>query len=496
MKSNQEILITYAEADDQPIDGGVGWVSNFNKFLTNLLFQINKVEPKVRLVSDDKLTDKDLTGATVVIAVLSDSLEKTAVDKIENWAQGLHKSGKLVSGGISKFCKVLKTPIDPDKLFPSLSELVSYDFYFVDARTGEMQEFTRFFGSDAERSFWMKLVDISYDISYLLSADDKGSKKTGAEVGRDKTVYLASSGMDLLIQRDVIKRELKRHGYEVLPNTALPKDASELEKMVREDLSKCRLSIHMVGEDYGYRPTGSELSVVDIQNRVAQEYTTEMSEYNKKHDNEKPFSRLIWLSPDLLNVSERQRIFIEDIKSSAALLEEAEVLQIQLQELKAIIREELMTGGRFNVKREVAGYDTTDEEGTKVIYLITDKSDLKESKAIQDFLTKQGFKVLAPSFEGELVDIRYIHQENLRRCDGSIIYYGNATSEWIKTKLQDLLKAPGFGREKPLRVKAVYLEGKKEIDTSHFEKNKTLVLGNTDKFDPKNLAPFLTKLDN
>jgi hypothetical protein len=298
----------------------------------------------------------------------------------------------------------------------------------------------------------------------------------------------------MVIQRDIIKRELIRHGYRVLPQHTLSKEVGQLESQVREDLHKCRLSIHLIGEDYGYKPKGSDISVVDIQNKIASNHTYEILEHNKTSEKVNNFSRLIWVSPDLKNVSERQNIFIEDLKSDAAALEEAEVLQITLQELKAIIREELVTGGRFSRGKRDVGISKVGEEKSKIIYLIQDKSDTKNSNVIKEYLDKSGYKVVSPVYEGDLVDIRYVHQENLRRCDASIIYFGNAKEAWIKTKLQDLLKAPGFGREKKLQAKAVYFEGDKEVDLSHYEKNKAMVLGKNGEFKPEHLAPFLTKL--
>ncbi len=499
MDKSPNILLIYSSRDDQPAEGAQkGWVTNFHKFLSTLLSQISRNQPEIKLLESSKLKVTDLEQALAAMVVISESFasDEKAVNTVSGWALSEQSNKSLKIDGVSTFLKVVKSPIDVDSVFPDFSDLISYDFYYVDAHTGRMEEFTRFFGSDAEKGFWMKLVDIAYDLAHLMdqSTEGKASKKKQKAVGRDRTVYLASTGMDLLIQRDVIKRELRRHGYEVLPNQSLPKDAAKLEEMVKKDLEKCRMAIHMIGEDYGYRPEGSEKSVVDIQGSVAHEHTMKMSEYNKKNDNSEPFSRLVWLSPDLNNVSERQRLFIEDIKSGAALVEEAEVLQIQLQELKSIIREELITGGRFHVKRDVKGYDDKDEEGVKIVYLIADQRDLDGSKKVEDELAKKGIKVLRPNYDGDLVDIRYVHQQNLKRCDGSIIYYGNATYEWIRTKQFDLMKAPGFGRDKPLRAKAIYIEGTKEIDTHDFEKNKTLVLGNDGNFKAAQLTPFLTKL--
>ncbi|MEM6829311.1 MAG: hypothetical protein AAF551_02265, partial [Bacteroidota bacterium] len=221
----------------------------------------------------------------------------------------------------------------------------------------------------------------------------------------------------------------------------------------------------------------------------------EKNKSSKDHEKEL-FSRLIWVSPDLKNVTERQKIFIEDLKSDAAALEEAEVLQITLQELKTIIREELVTGGRFK-KKEIKGLiDKKEGDPSKLIYLIADRRDVNSAEEIQTYLTKKGFNVVAPSYEGDLVDLRYVHQENLRRCDASIIYFGESTEEWIRTKFQDLLKAPGFGRNKPMVAKAIYFDGKREVNLEHYEKNNTMILGNVKGFAPEQLEPFIAKMQS
>ncbi|MBV6641323.1 MAG: DUF4062 domain-containing protein, partial [Cyclobacteriaceae bacterium] len=450
MNLNSEIVILYSEADDRPIEGGVkGWVTNFHKFLRTLLSQINRQEPEILLMNEMDFDLMRVRKAAVVINILSPNFVQSEiiVNALNNFGKDAKKNDELIIDGVARYFKVLKAPFETDEIMPEFQELISYDFYMIDALTGEAQEFTRFFGNEAERGYWMKLVDMAYDISQILTAlrhEEKSERKE--EVSREKTVYLASTGVDMLIQRDIIKRELQRHGYTVLPKHALPKELKSLEQMVLEDLAKCRLSIHLIGEDYGYRPKGSDLSVVDLQNRIASEHTEQIAAFNRTAKVPEPFSRLIWVSPDLKNITERQKIFIEDLKSDAAKLEEAEVLQITLQELKAIIREELVTGGRFNLHREVEGYTPEPEDDTSpIIYLIHDKRDKNDTKIIEDFLIDKGYRVVGPSYEGDLIDIRYIHQENLRRCDASLIFYGNTTEDWIKTKLQDLLKAPGFG---------------------------------------------------
>ncbi len=504
MGNKKKVALVYSLKDDQPIGGATkGWVSNFHRFFATLLYQITREKADIQLVNEVNFNSVDLSNYNAILAIVTENLteNKDIVNELNNLGKELKAKGKLITDGMPRFFKILKEPYDSDELLNEYKDLLTYDFYLVDSLTGNSQEITRFLGEDAERSYWMKLVDIAYDTNHILHFKERERGSISYEnIPRENTVYLASTGVDIVIQRDIVKRELIRHGFKVLPDHSLPKEYRALDLMVREDLNRCRLSIHMVGEEYGYKPQGSELSVVDIQNRIASDHTHQMVKKNKalKGEEKKPFSRLIWISPDLKNVTERQKTFIEDLKSDAATLEEAEVLQIQLQELKAIIREELVTGGRFNTKQDFKkfNYDMR-AEFSKMIYLIADKQDINQVNDLQKYLKQKGYNVVSSSYEGDLVDLRYLHQENLRRCDASLIYFGGATEDWIKTKLQDLLKAPGFGRQKPIEVKAVYFEGEKEVDLALYEKNNTLVLGNNgDSFSPNHLTPFLTKIES
>ncbi|UXP32003.1 hypothetical protein N6H18_16790 [Reichenbachiella agarivorans] len=498
MKFEHDILLAYHTLDDQPISGdGKGWVTNFYKFLSTLVEQVSGVKPKIKMVNESDSHLDLYSNSALLISIFSKNFlnNPILINGVNLFASTAKESGSLQLGGLSRLLKVIKFPIDIDEYLPDYSDILSYDFYQIDPLTGEPQEFRRFFGNEAERSYWMKMVDMAYDIHQIQRKLEEVStqKSIPKEIDKEKTIYLANSGVDMIIQRDIVKRELIRHGYRVLPDQSLPKEIHSLESVVKKDLESCCLSIHLIGEDYGYAPRGSELSVVDIQNKIASKHTFELNEKNKKGITSDKFSRLIWLSPDLKNISERQKIFIEDLKSDAAALDEAEVLQIPLQELKSIIREELVTGGRFKSKENKHDHSLPDEGN--IIYLICDQLDLESSKPISEYLKQKGYNVVTSLFEGQLMDLRYLHQENLRRCDASLIYFGKSSEDWIRTKLQDLLKAPGFGRIKPMKASAIFAEDQSRVDNQNIQMTRTMVLGGA-SFVPTSLDPFLAKLEN
>ena len=54
----------------------------------------------------------------------------------------------------------------------------------------------------------------------------------------------------MIIQRDMM-RELRSHGFEVLPKNAITGNRREMEMTIKDNLSNSRLSLHLIGEDYG-----------------------------------------------------------------------------------------------------------------------------------------------------------------------------------------------------------------------------------------------------
>ena len=162
--------------------------------------------------------------------------------------------------------------------------------YQLDPDSGEIREYTDYFSTEAERQYWMKIVDLAYDIFDTLVFYREERKTEVRNLQKRKTIYLAETGHDLSVQRNIIKRELQRHGYLVLPNQTLPGNLHDLEKTVRKDLLESNLSIHLIGSAYGEIPVGAERSVVDLQNKLAAEKSIKSREDNED------FTRLIWIS--------------------------------------------------------------------------------------------------------------------------------------------------------------------------------------------------------
>lgn len=476
-----DVLIVFADNDNQSNKNELGWVSQFKKFLGLMLNQVLGEKSKIMLKAEyDNMISPNLNNVGILVTILSKDFTSSSgcMNNVASFYQGIESASK----NRNRVFKVFKSPLSGQEQPPKLRALIGYDMYQLDPDSGEIREYTDYFSTDAERQYWMKMVDLAYDIyDTLVFLKDDSAKTEVKNIYKRKTIYLAETGHDLSVQRNIIKRELQRHGYIVLPNQTLPGSLIELEQIVRKDIAESNLSIHLIGSAYGEIPAGSDRSVVDLQNKLAADKSVRAKEHNEE------FIRLIWISPNLNNANEKQKSFIENIKRDVEAQEGAEILQTPLEDFKNIMREELLESEERRV--------TDDSEGRSV-YLMHDRIDVQDVKPIKEVLEKSGFRVLVPTFEGELLELRRKHIENLRTFDAAIIYKGKVNEQWVRMKALDLLKAPGFGRKKPIIGKAILTAPGSTMNVESFKSQNLTVIENDPNLTASSLRSFLEEFNS
>jgi hypothetical protein len=476
MKFEIDVLITFADKDNASTSKVEdGWVNNFKRFLELMLYQVLGEKPKVVLKSEfDSVTAASLEGVGVLVPILSHDFITSGqcLDIVESFVK------KVGDGSTpSRMFKVLKAPLTLQEQPGRLRDLIAYEMYQLDVESGLMKEYVDFFSPEAEKQYWMKMVDLAYDIhESLMLLKDGASKAEVKSIYKRKTIYLAETSHDLSIQRNIIKRELQRYGYIVLPKHTLPQTVAAVEAVVAKDLEDCSYSIHLIGNSYGEIPEGGEKSVVDIQNEYA------AKESSTKRGRKEDFTRLIWISANMRNISDKQKSFIEALKRDTEAQEGTEILQTPLEDFKNIMREELVEAHDRKGGNDVRG---------KSIYLLHDRVDQNEVRPYKELIEKSGFQVISPAFTGELLDVRNDHINNLRNLDGAVIFKGKVNDQWVRMKVLDLLKAPGFGRNKPIQGKALLTMDGSMLD-NYKDQNMTLISGR-DSNSMDNLKAFLSE---
>lgn len=489
MSFDTDAFISYAHLDNvELVEGHRGWVANLHRALEIRVGQLLGKTPHIW--RDPKLTGNDLFAQTLVeqlqrvaalVSVVSPRYVRSewALKELAEFAKAVQQQGGTRWHDKARIFKVVKTPVPLEMYPPELQALLGYEFFTVHPETGRIRELDEIFGPEAQRDFWIKLDDLAHDIVRLLEIAE-GAGPTTAESGT-AIVFLAETTSDLREQRESIKRDLEQHGHTVLPASALPLVATALQAVIKEDLARCEMSIHLVGKSYSLVPEGGADSLVEMQNELAIERAAEGH-----------FSRLLWIPPGLEVRDERQKKVIDTLRMDPRIHDGSDLLETPLEDLKTVYQERLHR--RVPVSEPLQQTTTSVATDRRLVYLLYDQRDSDVIPPWLDFLFAQGFEVVRPLFEGDEAEVREYHEENIRSCDAALIFYGAANECWLRRKLRELEKSPGYGRTKPKPVVAISVIPPKTADKQNFRTHDAIVISQMEGFSPEPLEAFTSRM--
>jgi hypothetical protein len=506
MKFTKDIFISYAHIDDESlVESQNGWITEFHRVLGIRLSQLLGRKPVIwrdlELQGNhifDKQIVEQFTQVAVMISILTPRYAKSdwCVREVNEFHEACKNNIGFSVNNQARIFKIIKTPLKIENHPESIKNILGYEFYTTDASTGRLKELSQQTGQQIERLYWDKIDDVANDIATFLEtleSMDSNKLSNNTKTSNDKEaikIYLAESSFETRELRDNIRRELQDSGYEILPNQQLPLVESSLVQSVASYLEDVQLSVHLVGENYGMVPEGTQKSIVEIQNEVA-----------SSASNSGKLQRLIWMPEGLEPNEDRQISFVNKLNEGTSGIEGADVIHSSLENFKEIISDKISAIKKAKAKQLVADIKETKENlqnddlnGTGIIYLICDLLDIDEIKPLEDFLFNSGYEVLLPLFEGEESQIRNDHIENLKMCDAAFVFFGKANEIWLRSKTRDFLKINGYGREKPLNIKAIYLSGPPSIAKERFRSQGTDVINGIGNFPTDELKKLLSNL--
>jgi hypothetical protein len=499
-----EAFISYAHLDNvELVEGRRGWVANLHRALEVRVAQLLGKPPSIwrdpKLSGNDVFADillERLKHVAVLVTVISPRYLKSewTLRELSEFWHAAEAQGGVNVGSKARVFKVLKTPVPLEKTPPELRGLIGYDFFRIDPDTGKVRELDEVFGPDAQRDFWIKLDDLAHDIVEILEVLEDGTPPAAATAtaaakaavaptatsasATAGAVYLAETTADLREQRDALKRDLQQQGYTVLPDHPMPYIVDEAQAAIREDLARCRMSIHPIGRKYSLVPEGGTESLIEIQHELATERAMQGG-----------FSRLLWI-PDGLQVDdERQRQVIERLKRDPRIRDNADLLETFFEDLRTMMQDWLR---KSRVPLEPS--PPASAAAARRLYIVADARDAHAIGAWLDPLFDQGLEVIQPMFEGDEAELREYHEENLASCDGLLIFYGAANELWLRRKLREVQKAIGYGRTKPAPPVAIALIGARTPEKERFRTHEAQVIPQWDGCAIDRLAPYLSQV--
>jgi hypothetical protein len=487
----RDAFISYAHMDNvELVEGRRGWVSNLHRALEVRVGQLLGKQPNIW--RDPKLQGNDFFDETLVdrlksvaalVPVVSPRYVKSEWTRkeLDEFWKAAHQQGGVCLEDKVRIFKVLKTPVPLQMHPPELQPLLGYEFFKVDPETGRVRELDEIFGPEAQRDFWLKLDDLAHDICGLLEIVQKYEGTRAEASGSQRaTIFLAETTSDLVEHREAIRRDLQQHGHTVRPMRSVAPVASELKNALREDLAQSQMSIHLIGKNYSLVPEGSVDSLLEIQNELAIERHAQGE-----------FARLLWIPLGLKVDDDRQRKVIERFRMDPRTLEGADLLETFLEDLKTVIHDKLRLAEKPQQHVQISA-----KPGRNLsrVYLICDRRDSELISAWADFLFEQQVEVIQPVFEGDEAEIRDYHEENLRTCDGALIFYGSANECWLRRKLREMQKSAGYGRTKPAPVVGIALIGPKTPEKERFRTHEAMVIPQFEGFSAEPLHHFVSRL--
>ena len=454
--AQSDVVITYADLDDQPIRSGrLGWVSQLHHNLKLRVAQLSGKQVAIIKQSDashsadmEYAVLEQMPHAKTVISILSPPFVRSngCHRIVETFCRSAGESARLRAEDRSRLLNVIKTPVDAVDLPPEIRSLykglVPYEFFERDPYSGRVREFDEAFGDTAVQRFHERVYDVAYDVSQVLKYLGDTPRVNEKRTSHPRTIFLAATTSDLEPQRDQLRRELIELGHTVIPKQPLPLVASELISVVQGCLEQSDIAIHFVGEYFGLVPEATELSVVALQNQVA-----------ARHCDNSSLRRLIWIPKGLRARDERQAVFIRQLESEPSSVTGAELIADTLENLKVLLR---TRWAREQAEREKPPAAATMGNAPRV-YLICDQQDEAAIEPLEDFFYAQGIEISLPGFEAEESEVQQIHIQNLRDCDAALIYYGAAGMHWVDFKIRDLQKAAGYRDSRPIPISTVYV---------------------------------------
>jgi hypothetical protein len=254
MNFEQNLFISYAHLDDQPLTPGEkGWITRFHATLKAILSM--RIGRDAKIWRDEKLQGNDIFSNEIVaqfnqaaglVSIVTPRYlnSEWCTREAREFCQSAERSGGLVVGNKSRVFKVIKTPVDAEgseALPHHMKDLLGFEFFTYE--DGAPLELDPNYGPEYNQRYLKKMALLAQDIAQLLKLLPEGdaNKDNGRNAQPNKpAVYLAECSYDRKQARELVEGELKRLGYPVLPDKRLPQDELEYVSAVESLLARCR----------------------------------------------------------------------------------------------------------------------------------------------------------------------------------------------------------------------------------------------------------------
>ena len=441
MSKLEKIFLIYHDDDNAAIvHEKMGWVSTFQHFLKVIVDQIAgwklNFERVENLNAIKKLPDKYLFIIISSKSLIEDKASLQLLEKIKK---------KIDEGRVSedKLLKIQKQYFPKDKEPEFLHHFKDYAFYKANGLSGNRSEYKDFFSNSEEKTFWVKLTDLAYDV---LAFSEKRS--SGHLDISDYSVFLAETNTVSEKFRNNLKRDLQSIGLNIWPKSSFSDNAGDFIVKLDENIKSSDFSVHIIGNGFGNYINGANHNKEEIQAKITENFVN----VYKKENHGAQYKRFFWFDKVGLLSNEKINNFYKELSLKVEDMVGTELVVSSWEEFKSLIFQYIS----FELPNQRAKA-STQESRHRIVYFLYAREDEKKASQYIAALRKKNYKVITSNFDVDIMAVRHIHMESLKRFDYAIIFAEKSGIQWVNMKILDVFKAPGFGREKPVLKKLLII---------------------------------------
>lgn len=444
MKPVTQIVLYRPGVDNLQSGPDAGWLDQLGVNLDLVLKKYAGEGLSLQTISPDSKNTAELPGKPVLlIPVMHTSYAASG--------KYLKFLGKIVADSsvtIEHFIRIDTSADDNEEMPDSVVNAASIELF----ESPEDSDQSQWIGEDSP-FYWSRLLDLVAEIKTLTGHVAEAGVK-----GPGNIIYLAQTAPDMGGNRNTIKRELVEHGFRVVPDADLKVHKKDIKSHIQNLVDKSRMAIHLLGNSYGeaMKETGNSIAETQVQ------YITEYLETIEKDPaqfQQKNLDRLIWIDPEFNPVDSKQEELISKLKRNIESLHRTEIIQTPIELFKTLVINRLRRHDYQDSKP-----DKGEKTGGKLIYIIHARDDQKEASELSRGLSSGGLATGMLDFEKGQKQLLNDHKKYLKECDSAIVYYSNPNRMWLRSKVMDLLKAPGLGRARSLETRLILARGKDVLE--------------------------------
>jgi hypothetical protein len=432
----EDIFISFRHVDNMS-----GWVSDLHSFLHERLPQI--LGKDCRIWRDPRLRGGELLWPTLeqviprsflFLSILTPSFFSSdgwCLDEARCFCEAAQAGGGLLVDTTCRLLRLVKTPFDRTQEPGFLKELEPLEFRFFEEVQFAEDSFTEFPTSEQLPGFHLfaqRREELAQALAGILQ---KGRRRLGTPGTPRSSVFLAGVTTDRRDDRNFLAAELEG-SCEIVSPAELTGGVEAWRERLGSQLTRCALSVHLLGASFGAVPEGDERSLPEVQLVLAASAK---------------IRRFVWIPHNLSTAEPRQQRLLKEL---------GEVEDPRMEVIRCRIDDFVP-----HLKAVLAGVSLPKPPAApgKAIYLAFAKEDAAspQLKTLIRCLREKGFRFEPSVLEGGPEQQRRAEELALGDSSAAIIYFGEVGDDFVYFRHKGILKMlASLGRATTYRC-ALYL---------------------------------------